>query len=96
MTIVQLKFSNEIFDGSLFEGELVKNEDEKWIFLINDVMYYKGKNIVTNDFNQRQEVINDFLENEYEYDPDSTIGDGLDILDLSKEVNKTNPWTIIP
>ena len=26
------------------------------------------KNIVTNDFMQRQEVINDFLENEYEYD----------------------------
>ena len=68
MTIVQLKFSNEIFDGSLFEGELVKNEDEKWIFLINDVMYYKGKNIVTSDFMKRQEVINDFLENEYEYD----------------------------
>ena len=62
MTIVQLKFSNEIFDGSLFEGELVKNEDEKWIFLINDVMYYKGKNIVTNDFNKRQEIINDFLD----------------------------------
>ena len=31
-------------------------------------MYYKGENIVTNDFNQRQSVINDFLENEYEYD----------------------------
>jgi hypothetical protein len=68
MSIVQLKFSNEIFEGSLFEGELVKNEDEKWIFLINDVMYYKGKNIVTSDFTKRQEVINDFLENEYEYD----------------------------
>jgi hypothetical protein len=68
MTIVQLKFSNEIFEGSLFEGELVKNEYEKWIFLINDVIYYKGKNIITNDFIQRQEIINDFLENEYEYD----------------------------
>jgi hypothetical protein len=31
-------------------------------------MYYKGENIVTNDFNERQSVINDFLENEYEYD----------------------------
>jgi hypothetical protein len=68
MIIVPLKCSNEIFDGSLFEGELVKNEEEQWIFLINDVMYYKGKNIVTNDFNQRQDIINDFLENEYEYD----------------------------
>lgn len=66
--IVPLKCSNEIFDGSLFEGELVKNEDEQWIFLINDVMYYKGKNIVTHDFNERQNIINDFLENEYEYD----------------------------
>ncbi len=66
--IVPLKCSNEIFDGSLFEGELVKNEDEQWIFLINDVMYYKGKNIVTNNFNERQNIINDFLENEYEYD----------------------------
>ena len=66
--IVPLKCSNEIFDGSLFEGELVKNEDEQWIFLINDVMYYKGKNIVTHDFNERQDIINDFLENEYEYD----------------------------
>lgn len=68
MIIVPLKCSNEIFDGSLFEGELVKNEDEQWIFLINDVMYYKGKNIVTHDFNERQNIINDFLENEYEYD----------------------------
>jgi hypothetical protein len=68
MTIVQLKFSNEIFDGSLFEGELVKNEDEKWIFLINDVMYYKGENIVTHNFNERQDIIDDFIKNEYEYD----------------------------
>lgn len=68
MIIVPLKCSNEIFDGSLFEGELVKNEEEQWIFLINDVMYYKGKNIVTNNFNERQNIINDFLENEYEYD----------------------------
>jgi hypothetical protein len=67
MIVVQMMFSNEMFNGSLFDGELVKNEDEKWIFLINDVMYYKGNNIVTQSFQERQDIITDFLENEYEH-----------------------------
>jgi len=66
MIITQLDIcNNEIFNGSLFEGELVKSEDRKWLFLINDVMYYKGKNIVTKKFNERQDIINNFLSNEY-------------------------------
>jgi hypothetical protein len=66
MIITQLDFcNNEIFNGSLFEGELVKSEDRKWLFLINDVMYYKGVNIVTKKFNERQDIINNFLSNEY-------------------------------
>ena len=68
MTVVQMKFTNEMFNGSLFDGELVKTEYDEWIFLINDVMYYKGENIVTKHFDERQNIINEFLENEYEYD----------------------------
>lgn len=68
MTVVQMKFSNEMFNGSLFDGELVKTESDEWIFLINDVMYYKGENIVTKRFEERQNIIDEFLENEYEYD----------------------------
>jgi hypothetical protein len=47
MTAVQLKFTDEIFSGTLFDGELVKNNYNKWIYLINDIAYYKGKNIIT-------------------------------------------------
>lgn len=66
MIITQLDFcNNEIFNGSLFEGELIKSEDRKWLFLINDIMYYKGENIVTKKFNERQDIINNFLSNEY-------------------------------
>jgi hypothetical protein len=65
MTITQLKFSNTIFNGTLFEGELVKNNCGKWIFLINDIAYYKGNNIITLPFNERSKIIKDILDNEY-------------------------------
>ena len=65
MTITQLKFSNKIFNGTLFEGELVKNNYGKWIFLINDIAYYKGNNIITLSFHERSKIIKNILENEY-------------------------------
>jgi len=65
MTVTQLKFSNSIFNGTLFEGELVKNNLGKWIFLINDIAYYKGNSIITYSFNERREIIKNILKNEY-------------------------------
>jgi len=64
-TVTQLKFSDEIFEGTLFDGELVKNSNNKWIFLINDIAYYKGTNIITSSFKYRCSVIKNILENEY-------------------------------
>ena len=37
MNVTQLKFDDEIFNGTLFDGELVKNSNDKWIFIINDI-----------------------------------------------------------
>ena len=68
MTVTQLKFSDEIFLGTLFDGELVKNADDKWIFLINDIAYYKGDNIITKNFLDRQKIIDNILNNEHEFD----------------------------
>jgi len=66
MTVTQLKFADDIFNGTLFDGELVKNNNNKWIFLINDIAYYKGKNIVTMSFNDRQLIIENILKNEHD------------------------------
>ncbi len=70
MTVTQLKFSDSIFDGTLFDGELVKNNNNKWIFLINDIAYYKGTNIITSSFKYRCSVIKNILENEYDNNDD--------------------------
>ena len=70
MTVTQLKFSDAIFDGTLFDGELVKNNNNKWIFLINDIAYYKGTNIITSSFKYRCAVIKNILDNEYNNNDD--------------------------
>ena len=41
--LVRGRFNNELFDNTLLEGEMVKDERNQWIFLINDVIGYRGK-----------------------------------------------------
>lgn len=65
MVNCQYKFHQSLYEGTLFDGELVKNYDDKWIFIINDIAYYKGKNIVIKSFDERQKLIEDILNNEY-------------------------------
>jgi len=73
MTVSQLKFSDDIFNGTLFDGELVKNNYDKWIYLINDIAYYKGDNIITKPFNERQRIIEHIIENEQNNDLDEHL-----------------------
>ena len=68
MNVTQLKFDDEIFNGTLFDGELVKNSNDKWIFIINDIAYYKGQNVITKSFLKRNEIIEHILKNEYQND----------------------------
>ena len=65
MNIVNINFSEELFQGTLLDGEIVKNENNKYIFLINDIPYYKGKSQITKNFEERNILIEDILENEY-------------------------------
>jgi len=81
MTVTQLKFTDEIFNGTLFDGELVKNNEDKWIYLINDIAYYKGENIITKSFNDRQKIIENILSREHQQDEDNN-----ETLFISKKV----------
>jgi hypothetical protein len=68
MNIVNIDFDDSLFNGSLFDGEIVKNEDNKYIFLINDIPYYKGKSQITKNFEERNILISEILEKEYRPD----------------------------
>ena len=66
MNVVQLKFHKDLYNGTLFDGEIVKNENDKWIFIINDIVYYKGNNLITDKFLNRQNILNNIFMNEFE------------------------------
>jgi hypothetical protein len=70
MNIVQFQFAEEIYQGTIFDGELVKNSNNKWLFIINDIAYYKGKNIITEKFTKRQDLISHILKKEYNANSD--------------------------
>lgn len=68
MNIVNIDFDDDLFNGSLLDGEIVKNEDNKYIFLINDIPYYKGRSQITKNFEERNILISEILEKEYRPD----------------------------
>ena len=39
------QFADSIFENTLLEGEMVKDNHQQWLFLINDVIIYKGKSL---------------------------------------------------
>ena len=52
---LHLLFPNEMFDGTVFTGELIKGFSE-WIFLVDDVLAVSGKRIGSHMFRERYAV----------------------------------------
>lgn len=67
MNIAQFCFSDELFDGTLIIGELNKTNSQNWVFNIFDLAFYKGTNLITKGFEDRQQLIDDMLKYEYSY-----------------------------
>lgn len=62
--LLKQRFSEDIFNDTLIEGELVRKENNKWIFLISDLHVYKGIKINSNIIDKYNTIYN-ILTNEY-------------------------------
>jgi len=66
---VKYRFSDELYEkDTIFTGELVRDNERRWFFLIDNLLLYKG--MKTNDKNilSKFELINTIMENEYTQD----------------------------
>lgn len=71
MHAVQYKFARQLFDqDTLFTGELIRDINREWQFLIADLLVYEGQSTRNKNILTRFEIINNILEKYY--DPDST------------------------
>lgn len=65
MILSKIHFDDSLFEGTLLEGEMIKDNNNKWIFAINDIFCKKTEN---RDLVERMNNISHMLENSYSPD----------------------------
>jgi len=64
-------FDKKLFKNTLLDGEMVKCNDNRWTFLINDIICYEGIYLNKKILPERLKIIYNLLE--YQYTPDETM-----------------------
>lgn len=63
--IVHYRFSNEIFKGTLFETELLRDKNQQWSLLIGDIYHNSGNPLKNIQIHDRINQIIDIMEKNY-------------------------------
>lgn len=58
-------FKKSLFTNTLLEGEMVKTNENKWIFIINDIIAYEGKKLDNLILPERLKIIYNILNDKY-------------------------------
>ena len=61
MIIVYLQFSDELFSNTLFEGEMIKDNNNNWLFILNDIYIYKNNLLNKINIINRLEILHNIL-----------------------------------
>mgnify|MGYP001026547852 CR=1 FL=1 len=69
--IVRGLFNHSLFQNTLIDGEMVKKEDGKWLFLMNDIISYEGNYLSNVPLTERLKILYKILDTQYT--PDSII-----------------------
>ena len=58
-------FDPSLFKNTLLEGEMIKTNDNKWIFIINDIIAYEGNKLDNVILPERLKIIYNLLDKKY-------------------------------
>ena len=63
---VKYRFDNELFEKeTIFSGELIRDNDRKWFFVIADILVHNGEDTKSKNILSKYELIYDILKNNY-------------------------------
>lgn len=69
MHCVKYNFQDELFEKeTIFAGELVKDNERRWVFLMDNILLYKGMSTSEKNVISRFELIHNILAREYTQD----------------------------
>lgn len=66
MLIVHQMFDDSLFLNTLFEGEMIKDKSNTWIYCINDMLVYQGTHLSDSNLIKRHNLIYNLLDSMYE------------------------------
>ena len=66
--LVKYNFHNDLFDDTIFTGELIRDNKRKWFYLIDNMLVYKKENLKNKNIISRHEMINNIFNNFYNQD----------------------------
>ena len=64
MIYIIYRFDDQLFNDTLFDGELLKRDDN-WVYIINNLSIYNYKNCVMDNLMNKLEIINGIFEKDY-------------------------------
>jgi hypothetical protein len=62
---VKYRFADELFNDTILSGELVRDSQRRWFFLLADILLYKGAPTKNKNIVSKFELMNDILLNHY-------------------------------
>lgn len=69
MHCVKYRFDDTLFENeTIFTGELIRDAERRWFFLIDNILIYKGMSTTDKNILARFELIHNILNNEYVQD----------------------------
>jgi hypothetical protein len=75
MIHVNYQFAKELFDGTIFDGDLVRDKCHRWLFIISDILVYRNRKLIqSNDKKldmtiiERVKLIHKILSQQYQPD----------------------------
>ena len=65
MIVVRMGFDNDLFEDTLMDGEMVRIENGKWVFLLNDIIANSGNHLINTNLIKRINILHDILSNKF-------------------------------
>lgn len=65
MIIVHFMFDDCLFNNTLFDGEMVKDKNANWVYLLNDIYVHNNTHLIDTNIIKRFNIMYDILANQY-------------------------------
>ena len=65
---VKYRFAEDLYDGTVFWGELIRDVSQRWFFMLSDILVYRNIKLSDKNTKYKYELIYNILSNHYSAD----------------------------